>query len=164
MEIHLVLAHPDSSFHAGVPDSVINRTLRRCPAVSMDVMRVVGWMVPHLWGKAFVLGVQVLDPVLGFMVVVWALPLPGGSKLMLSVSRFQSCLLGSTSQRAHLKWMLTKPREMQAKWRQRDRDWRQQGTLPISLRTLTSTQQVSRMSDHGNPAFPQMWEPKALEK
>lgn len=53
--------------------------------------------------RVFVLQMQMLDPVLGFMVVICALPLPDGSKLMLSVPRFQSCLLGSTSQRVHLK-------------------------------------------------------------
>lgn len=42
MKIYLVLARSDSSFHAGVPDSVISGTLRRWPAVSMDLMRVVG--------------------------------------------------------------------------------------------------------------------------
>lgn len=55
MEIHLVLAHPNSSSHAGVPDSVINRTLRKWPAGSMDAMRAVGWMV-----LIFVLGMHVL--------------------------------------------------------------------------------------------------------
>lgn len=72
MKIRLVLAHPDLSFHAGVADSVISRTLRRWPAVGLhgyDEGCGMDGPLP-LRERLFVLGMQVLDPVLCFMVVI----------------------------------------------------------------------------------------------
>lgn len=58
--------------------------------------------------------------------------------------RSQYSLQDSISLRAHLKWMSTRPREMPVKSLRKAQVWKLQGTSPISPRTLTSTQQVTR--------------------
>ena len=62
---------------------------------------------------------------------------------LLVTSRSQSSLQDSTSPRAHLKWMLTKPKGMPVKSPQKAQAWKLPGTSPISPPILTSTQQVT---------------------